>query len=149
MATQAKGTIKFRKYKMRRKNSAIDGKVYARALHDRTVEFDDLVRHVANHGCPFSEGTIKGVMVDALSCLKELILDGKSVRLGDLGLFSVGLDTKQADSFDTFTASENITGVHLNVLNTKTWGNKELKGLIKFEEDDDYNPDEESGTDAG
>ena len=68
-----------------------------------------------------------------LSCLKELVLDGKSVRLGDLGLFSVGISSKGADTADAWDTSL-ITGVHLNVRNTKNWSNAELRKCTRATE---------------
>ncbi len=62
-------------------------------MQDRTVDFEDLVTHMSEHNSPYSRGVIHGVLIDMLSCLQELVLDGKSVRLGELGLFSV-LDGK-------------------------------------------------------
>ena len=38
------------------------------------------------------------VLMDALYHLQELILDGKSVRLSDLGLFSIGMSSKAEDT---------------------------------------------------
>ncbi len=68
-----------------------------------------------------------------LACLKELVLDGKSVRLGDLGLFSVGISSKGAETAEAWTTSL-ITGVHLNVRNTKTWSNAELRKSARLTE---------------
>ena len=36
--------------------------------------------------------------MDALDHLQELILDGKSGRLSDLGLFSIGMSSKAEDT---------------------------------------------------
>ena len=120
------GTLKYRRYQAKSpQNPDAPAKWYARAVQDRTVEFEDFVTHISEHNSPYSRGVIHGVLIDMLSCLKELVLDGKSVRLGDLGLFSVGISSKGADTADAWDTSL-ITGVHLNVRNTKTWSNTEL-----------------------
>jgi phosphatidylserine/phosphatidylglycerophosphate/cardiolipin synthase-like enzyme len=54
------------------------------------MSFEDFVTHISEHNSPYSRGTIHGVLMDTLDCLKHLILDGKSVRFSDLGLFSTG-----------------------------------------------------------
>ena len=63
---------------------------YATTVTDREVSFEDFVTHVSEHNSPYSRGTVHGVLMDTLDCLQELILDGKSVRFADLGLFSIG-----------------------------------------------------------
>ena len=137
MAT--KGTLKYKIYP--KKNNQIPGeeeKYYARAVQDRTVEFEDLVTHMSEHNSPYSRGVIHGVLTDMLDCVKELVLDGKSVRLGDLGLFSVGLKSKGALTVEDFKASSHIKGVSLNVRNTKSWSNTELRKLCVITELNEY-----------
>lgn len=126
------GILKYRKYQEQREGTT-KGKWYGRAVQDRTVEFEDFVTHMSEHNSPYSRGVIHGVLMDMLNCLQELILDGKSVRLGELGLFSIGMSSSPADTAEAFTAA-NIKGVHLNVRNTKTWSNQELGKRCRLEE---------------
>ena len=109
-------------------------KWYIRAVQDRTLSFDDFVQHMADHNSPYSRGVIHGVLIDMLACLQELILDGKSVRLGELGLISLGISSKGVASVKDASVSEQVKGVHLLVRNTKTWSNAELRKLCKIEE---------------
>ena len=133
MAT--KGTLKYKIYPMKdSRKPDEDAKFYARAVQDRTVDFDALVSHMAEHNSPYSRGVISGVLTDMLDCVKELVLDGKSVRLGDLGLFSVGLKTKGAKERDKWTVASHVQGVTLNVRNTKTWSNAELRKNTTLQE---------------
>ena len=108
-------------------NKSEQPKWYAKAVQDRTIDFEDLVTHMSEHNSPYSRGVIHGVLTDMLDCVKELVLDGKSVRLGDLGLFSVGLKTTGAKIRDKWSVAANVQGVTLNVRNTKTWSNSELR----------------------
>ena len=108
-------------------NKSEQPKWYAKAVQDRTVGFEGLVTHMSEHNSPYSRGVIHGVLTDMLDCVKELVLDGKSVRLGDLGLFSVGLKTRGAKSRDKWSVATHVQGVTLNVRNTKTWSNSELR----------------------
>ena len=88
----AKGILKYKMVPRRHpQNKNEQPKWYAKAVQDRTIDFEDLVTHMSEHNSPYSRGVIHGVLTDMLDCVKELVLDGKSVRLGDLGLFSVGL----------------------------------------------------------
>lgn len=126
------GTLKFRKYQEKRAGAFKD-KWYGKAVQDRMVDFEDFVTHMSEHNSPYSRGVIHGVLIDMLSCLQELVLDGKSVRLGELGLFSIGMSTSPAATAQEFTAA-NIKGVHLNVRNTKTWSNQELRKRCRLTE---------------
>ena len=131
----ANGILKYRKYakKDSRDPEAVE-MWYARAVQDRTVDFDGLVTHMSEHNSPYSRGVIQGVLTDMLDCVKELVLDGKSVRLGDLGLFSVGIVSKGALTPEDWNVSSHLKGVHLNVRNTKTWSNSELRNNCTLSE---------------
>ena len=81
-------------------------KAYGTAqVHDK-LDFDDFCKHIADHNSPFSKGTIKGVLTDAVHCLREQMLNGNSVQLGDLGNFRVELACEGADTTDEFNASK-------------------------------------------
>ena len=126
---------------------------YAKSVQDRTIDFEDLVTHMSEHNSPYSRGVIHGVLTDMLDCVKELVLDGKSVRLGDLGLFSVGLKTTGAKSRDRWSVSTHVQGVTLNVRNTKTWSNAELRKNTVLQEltpyDDGSESTDDTPTDSG
>lgn len=94
-------------------NAAAYGRWYARVAVDETYDTEALAEHMANHNTPYSAGTIHGVLNDMISCIKELILDGKNVKLDDLAIFSAGLTSTGAATADEFSASENITKVRL------------------------------------
>ena len=128
-----KGTLKYRKVSRTPQVGKDAGKkkFYATAVQDRTMEFEDFVSHISEHNSPYSRGTVHGVLMDTLDCLQELILDGKSVRFADLGLFSIGMTSRGEDNAEKVNASS-ITGVHLIVRNTKNWSNTELRKMCKI-----------------
>ena len=128
-----KGTLKYRKVSRAPQVGKDAGKkkFYATAVQDRTMEFEDFVTHISEHNSPYSRGTVHGVLMDTLDCLQELILDGKSVRFADLGLFSIGMTSRGEDNAEKVNASS-ITGVHLIVRNTKNWSNTELRKMCKI-----------------
>ena len=143
-------------------NKSEQPKWYAKSVQDRTIDFEDLVTHMSEHNSPYSRGVIHGVLTDMLDCVKELVLDGKSVRLGDLGLFSVGLKTTGTVHRDKWSVVANVQGVTLNVRNTKTWSNAELRkntilqeligyddGSNDTEDDSPSNEPTDSGNNSG
>ena len=62
-------------------------KTYASAQSRGTWEITDLARHMNDHGTPFTRGTIAAVITDMVSCMREALLDGYILHLGDLGNF--------------------------------------------------------------
>ena len=99
------GTSKYRKIMRTPQTGENAGKKlwYATAVSDREMSFEDFVTHISEHNSPYSRGTIHGVLMDTLDCLKHLILDGKSVRFSDLGLFSIGMTSPISSSPATTT----------------------------------------------
>nr|MBW0050125.1 DNA-binding protein [Segatella copri] len=141
------GTSKYRKVSRTPQSGENAGKKlwYATAVSDREMSFEDFVTHISEHNSPYSRGTIHGVLMDTLDCLKELILDGKSVRFSDLGLFSIGMTSRGEETREKVTAAS-VQGVHLIVRNTKNWSNAELKKLTKIVAYDEYVASEGGGT---
>ena len=141
------GNIKYRKVKRTPQTGENAGKElwYANVVTDREMNFEEFVDHISSHNSPYSRGTVHGVMMDMLDCLKELILDGKSVRLSDLGLFSIGMTSRGEETREKVTAAS-VQGVHLIVRNTKNWSNAELKKLTKIVAYDEYVASEGGGT---
>ena len=144
------GNIKYRKIKRTPQTGENAGKElwYATVVTDREMNFEEFVDHISSHNSPYSRGTVHGVMMDMLDCLKELILDGKSVRLGDLGLFSIGMSSRGEVSRDKVT-SASVEGIHLLVKNTKNWSNSELKKLCKITAYDARGGEETDGGTTG
>ena len=151
MATTTKGTLKYRKVQRTPQTGENAGKQlwYATAVTDREMSFDEFVEHIASHNSPYSRGVVNGVLMDTLDCLQELILDGKSVRFSDLGLFSLGMSSKGETTKKAVTA-QSIEDVHLIVRNTKAWSNAELKKKCKLQEYGTYSAtDDDAAGDGG
>ena len=141
------GNIKYRKVKRTPQTGENAGKElwYATVVTDREMNFEEFVDHISSHNTPYSRGTVHGVMMDMLDCLKELILDGKSVRLGDLGLFSIGMKSHGELTKEKVSAAS-VEDIHLIVRNTRSWSNSELKKLCKITAYDSYGTE---GADGG
>lgn len=145
-----RGTLKYRKITRTPQSGENANKKmwYATTVTDREVSFEDFVTHVSEHNSPYSRGTVHGVLMDTLDCLQELILDGKSVRFADLGLFSIGMTSKGVESKDKVSAA-NVEGVHLILRNTKSWSNTELRKKCRIEEYNAYGNTEDTGNTNG
>ena len=42
---------------------------------------------MSNHNTPYSKGAIMGMLTDMVGCIKELLLEGKNVKIADLAIF--------------------------------------------------------------
>ena len=94
--------------------SAAYGKFFAYPVIEETINLDDLAEHMSNHNTPYSKGAIKGMLTDMVGCIKELLLEGKNVKIADLAIFSLGIKNNGgAVSEEVFTVSKNIKGVKL------------------------------------
>lgn len=97
---------------------------FAIAQYTDVMDVDKFARHIASHGCVYSRADISAILNMAVDCVREQLLEGKKIRLGDLGDFSILLSSKGAETADKFTA-QNITAV--NVVWTP---GKEFKNLL-------------------
>lgn len=80
-------------------------KAYATAQFDEVYSLDKFAKHIADHGSVYGRGDIYAVLIQAVECLKELILQGKKISLGDLGAFYPTISSVGANTKADFTAS--------------------------------------------
>ena len=140
--------IRYKKYQMTGENSPLKGLWYARPVIEETYDTERLAKHMANHSPPYSAGVVKGVLTDMISCIKELILDGKNVKLDDLAIFSVGIvSRKGAASAADFTLADNVKGLKLRARATGELSNAQINLEGQMKEAAVYNPD--GGTTEG
>lgn len=100
-------------------------KAYAQAQYNEVMNLQAFARHIATHGCVYSRADIVAILTMAVDCLREQLLAGQKIQLGDLGSFYLSLNSKGADSAKTFNPTANITSVNVN------WEqSREFKNLI-------------------
>ena len=85
-------------------------KAFAIAQYSDVMTIDKFARHIASHGSVYHRADIAAILYLAVDCMREQLLEGKKIRLGDLGDFSILLASKGAETADKFTA-QNITNV--------------------------------------
>ena len=130
------GYIQYKIYKDKRVNGT--GQYYGRAFHSETLSLSELADHMSAHNTPYSAGTIHGVLKDMVSCIRELLLDSKKVKLDDLAIFSLGLSTSGANTADEFTPTKNIKKAYINALGTGEFSKKQLDIDAHFKEVEEY-----------
>ncbi len=108
------------------------GKYYAYPVVEQMVDLNALSQHMSEHNTPFSAGTIKGVLTDMVKCIKELLLEGRSVRVDDLAVFSLGIvNGEGADTPEDFSVSKNIKGLKLRAQGSGELIAKNLSGTFR------------------
>ena len=88
-------------------------KAYGVAQISENLTINEFAKHIAEHGTLYSRDVIQGVLIKMVDCMRELLLEGKKIQLGELGSFGVSLSTKGANTAALFTA-ENIKKVNVN-----------------------------------
>ena len=82
-------------------------KAYATNQIVEVLSLEKFAEHISSHGSKYDEADITAVAILITNCLVESLLDGKKVKLGKLGDFSISLTSKGA------VTAENITGINL------------------------------------
>ena len=69
------------------------GKMYARVSYKQTMDLHDMAHHMAEHNTAFSEGLIVGVLTDFVKCTREMVLNGNTVKVGNLAIFKATVES--------------------------------------------------------
>ena len=83
---------------------------FAISQYTDVMTIEKFAKHITSHGSVYSRADISAILYMAVDCMREMLLEGKKNRLGDLGDFSILLASKGAETADKFTA-QNITNV--------------------------------------
>ena len=80
------------------------GKLYARVSYKQTMGVQDMAKHMAEHNTMFSEGSICGILIDFVKCVREMVLMGNTVKIDNLAIFKA---TVEANALETLYDAEN------------------------------------------
>ena len=83
---------------------------FAISQYTDVMTIEKFAKHITSHGSVYSRADISAILYMAVDCMREMLLEGKKIRRGDLGDFSILLASKGAETADKFTA-QNITNV--------------------------------------
>ena len=100
------------------KNSKINGKWFA---HGKTVEVLNtrkMAQHIAEHGSIYTPDVVFGVLEKFRSCLLEMLLNSKRVKIDGLGIFFTTLENEAggAAKKEDFSPQKNLKGLHIRFL---------------------------------
>ncbi len=141
-------------------------KAYAYAQCTEKMDINRFSEHIASHGSVYSRADIAAVLTLAVDCMREQLLNGVRIELGDLGDFSISLKSTGAETAELFNPAVNITKVSVswqpgerfanlmedavfNVVPSRKVAQQVLKAIKAGETTVDFNADDAaaSGTD--
>lgn len=99
-------------------------KTYAIAQYTSVMNLEDFARHIATHGCVYSEADILAILNLAVSCMREQLLAGQKVKLGELGSFYISLSSE-----GTLTPDEFNPAIHVKAVNVNWERGRKFRGL--------------------
>ena len=113
------------------------GNWYARVAYKQTLGIDDMAKHMAEHNTPFSKGTIQGILTDMVGCIRELALNGMTIKIPNLALFSCSVESTGCDSPGELKAALTDSGgqvrnVKLLAQSTGEFTRAELNRDVRF-----------------
>ncbi|MCD8266206.1 MAG: hypothetical protein LUC33_03530 [Prevotellaceae bacterium] len=89
-------------------------KVYATAQYTRVCGAEAIMEYVARHTSVQDRAEVYSVVCAVVDCMRERLLDGDRVELGDLGTFYCVIKSKGAESTESFDPGKHIRGVSVN-----------------------------------
>ena len=88
-------------------------KAYGNIQLTGLVNINELANHMNSHNSVFSKGTIVGVLTELSHCIREMLVQGYAVDLGDIGRFTPSIRTRGAVRREAFTV-DNIIDLRVN-----------------------------------
>ena len=104
------------------KNSKIYGKWFAHGKTIETLNTRKLANHIAEHGSIYTPDVVFGVLEKFRSCLLEMLLESKRVKIDGLGIFFTTLENEKggAAKKEDFSPQKNLKALHIRFLPDST-----------------------------
>ena len=98
--------------------SKIYGKWFAHSKAVETMNTRKLAQHISEHGSIYTPDVVFGVLEKFRSCLLEMLLNSKRVKIDGLGIFYTTLENEKggADKKDDFSPTKNLKALHIRFL---------------------------------
>ena len=105
-------------YQNQNEHNAAFGKWYGRVKYLESLNTRKLSNHIAEHGSIYTPDIVYGVMEKFRSCLLEMLLNSKKVKIEGLGTFYTTLECVKggAISKDKFNILKDVKGLHIRFL---------------------------------
>ena len=91
-----------------------DKKAYATTQYNEVMDIQKFAAHIANHGCVYSRADVAAILTLAVDCMKEQLLAGQKVGLGDLGSFYLSMNCRGALTPADFNPEIHVKKLYVN-----------------------------------
>ena len=105
-------------YQNQNEHSSAYGKWYGRVKYLESLNTRKLATHISEHGSIYTPDVVYGVLEKFRSCLLEMLLNSKKVKIEGLGTFYTTLECQKggAVSKEKFSVLKDIKGLHIRFL---------------------------------
>lgn len=86
-------------YEQRVPIAPYERKWYVHPVQKETFGIREMAQHMEEHNTPFSAGTIEGILTDFVKCIREQILNGNTVKIDDLAIFKLSIESNGYGTF--------------------------------------------------
>ena len=98
--------------------SAAFGKWYAQIKNLETLNTRKLANHISEHGSIYTPDVVYGVLEKFRSCLIEMLLNSKKVKIEGLGTFYCTLENQKKGALkkEDFNVNKHLKALHIRFL---------------------------------
>ena len=98
--------------------SSIFGKWFAHSKTVETMNTRKMAQHISEHGSVYTSDVVFGVLEKFRSCLVEMLLESKRVKIDGLGTFFTTIENVEggAQKKDEFNVNKNLKGLHIRFM---------------------------------
>lgn len=102
--------------------SAAFGKWYAQIKNLETLNTRKLAQHISEHGSIYTPDVVYGVLEKFRSCLIEMLLESKKVKIEGLGTFYCTLENQKNGALkkEDFNVNKHLKALHIRFLPEQT-----------------------------
>ena len=106
-------------------------KAYAKSQYTNILTLDKFAGHIASHGSKYNRADIYAVLMQTVDCMREMLLEGKRIEMGDLGVFSISIQSRGAENLETFNPAIHIEQLNVNWTPSDRFRNRAARILLK------------------
>ena len=105
-------------YQNKNEHNAAYGKWYGRVKYLESLNTRKLSNHISEHGSIYTPDVVYGVMEKFRSCLLEMLLNSKKVKIEGLGTFYTTLECQKGGALtkEKFSVLKDVKGLHIRFL---------------------------------
>ena len=98
--------------------SVSNGKWFAYVKAIETMNTRKLAQHISEHGSVYTPDVVFGVLEKFRSCLVEMLLESKKVKIDGLGTFYCTLENQKngAEKKEDFNVAKHLKALHIRFL---------------------------------